>query len=199
MAEPLPSKAAREPLRAGDLDSSRTLSGRGLYHEDHDLLRDRIAAQGGTLTTGSLIITTDIYGFRSSGDLMLAPFRGASSDEPTYNIRYGTVVGSHPITNGLTEFAVGTPLGLVPAPDMQVLGIHGPEGLVIAMVLDPGFANSGLGEVAMFGDHNMFDDFSLPRNQQLADQLIAWAIPEPSTSVLLALGLGLLGVRRQAW
>lgn len=224
----------------GAFDPSRTYSGRGLYHDDHDRFRDRIDARGGSLAPGavilndaylstievfytgpltdgasdlmpteqaalrdwvmgggSLIVTTDIGSSVSSGDSILSLFGGAMSDDPIWSDAYATAVGTHPITHGVSRIAVGTPLPMAPGPDMEVLALHGRDDAIIAMVLDSGHAASGRGRVAMFGDHNMFDDVRLTQNEQLVDQLITWAIPEPSTGMLLALGLAATSARRR--
>jgi hypothetical protein len=155
--------------------------------------QEQQALQSWVAQGGSLIVTVDINSTGSAADSILSPFGGALSGEPVYSASLAYPTGSHPIVDGITQIQVGTPIGLSPGTDMQVLATHGPANMVVAMVLESATGYAGLGRVAMFGDHNLFDDTFIPQNIQLADQLIAWAVPEPSTGALLMLGLGAIG------
>jgi len=143
-----------------------------------ELSRDeQVALVNWVADGGSLIITVDIHSWRRAAYLILSPFGGGTSNQALYRDDYAYPVGSHPIIDGIARIRIGTPLALTAGPNIQPLAYDGRNHALVAMVLDESTGYGGRGRVAMFGDHNLFDDYLIAVNIPLADNLISWAIP----------------------
>jgi hypothetical protein len=139
-------------------------------NEEQQALSNWVAAGG------SLIITVDIHSWQSAGDRILSPFNGAISQEGVWSDDYAYPIGLHPIIDGIDRIRVGTPIGLIAGADTQPLALHGRDDMLVAMVLDSSTGYQARGRVAIFGDHNLFDDGRIMENIPLTDNLIAWAL-----------------------
>jgi len=122
---------------------------------------------------GVLIITADIFGenfYTSVG----SPFGITNFTDPSGSATV-SVSTTHPLGAGVSQIVGTTYANWTPGPNGQVLATHANGNFLDVYDGSTGFTLAGA--VLVVGDHNIFTDSFLSQqdNQQLLDNIIAWA------------------------
>ena len=141
---------------------------------------EQAALQGWISTGGTLIVTADIFPFPAYESF--TSFYGVTGYTTSFECvdTTGFPVDVHPITDGVTSYKYCTGGTFTSGIDALVLGDNGFGSDFIA-VLEPATGFVAGGRILVIGDHNMFTENDINRqdNIPLANNISAWACEPP--------------------